>query len=771
MRYSLNGLWQLAFTSPVDEKKHCFSAAVPGNVEMALMENGLLADCMPADDQRATTPYDAVDDWTYSCRFNAPRAEEGWQQELVFEGIDTIAEIYLNGNLIARPRDMFIPHRIPVTGQLKETDNELTVIIRSALLFAHQQEEDIFSIARGHTLYGGQQHLRKARHEWGWDNAPRLLTSGIYRAVYLEYLPPERFEDVYLYTSEITDEKVSLGIIWDYQTPRASWMDYTIRYTLKSKGKIIFEQEKSVDYPRGALRFSLPRGKIDLWWPCGFGEANLCDLSIRMYQGDVLQAEWNGKWGVRTIKLIKTENIHPDGSGEFLFKVNNQPIYINGTNWKPLDALHSRADARVEQALSLIKDLHCNMVRIWGGGIYEDHPFFDFCDENGIMVWQDFMFGCEIPAMDEDYCKIVEKETMTIIKKLRNHPSLAVWCGDNEDDMFVRNIHRGSQIRPSHNKISRQVLQNCVLRQDPYRCYVASSPYYSDESAAEWNAGEQTLAAPEEHLYPATKDFAQALRNCKSRLIGETGPIFINAMTDNPRIWAREENRARRLWDASIPFSQRSHNTHQSDEYFMSWRQTGKELCQDWFRRDFTADEWQDYALAVNIICAHVFKDCIEYCRVSRWEKTGIIWWSLMDMWPMLYNYSVVDYDFRPKMPYYWIRQSQQSFALMLVQKELDGEIALYAANDSLLPHRGEYQIPALSADGTERTVALGSYQEGPNSARMIQRIAERENPELWIIQWQEDGRTYYNHFAIHGKDCGFDTWKAWMQKLDQLYR
>ena len=770
MQFPLDGTWSLSFTNPGDGRKLRLPAEVPGNYEIALMNAGLIGDPMPADSFTDAARYQQVDDWVWSRVFDRPEIDEGGTCLLVFEGIDTIADIYLNGDLIRSTADMFIPHSIDVTKALKDKDNLLEVVIHSAVLWARRQPQDAFSFARAENAYASQPHLRKARHQWGWDNAPRLLTAGLYRPVYLDVLPPTRFDNVYLYTGKVGADEVSLGILWQAQTPIADMTGCQLRCVLTSKGNTAYESETDIDFPRGALRFKVPAEKVALWWPSGYGEPCLSHVRLEMVRDGKVLAEWESDWGIRTIRVERTEDITAGDEGEFVFLVNNERIYIRGTNWKPLDPLHSRADAKVLRALKLASDLNCNMIRIWGGGIYEDHPFFDYCDQHGIMVWQDFMFGCEFPPCDDAFCSQVADETRIIIEKLRNHPSLAVWCGDNEDDQCLGWNHMDSTILPSHNRISREVLPRCVLRYDPYRSYVPSSPYCSDAFYLDRRKGQDAIATIEDHLYPPTARFATALRACRSRFIGETGPIIIDAMTDNPRIFAREEARARRLWDEYLPANQRHLTIHQLDSFFISWRQTGRELCLDWFGRDFTVNEWRDYALAVNTICADVFKDVIEYCRTSRWEKTGVIWWSLLDMWPMLFNYSVVDCDFRPKLPYYWIRQSQQPFALMVVRREIDGAPALYTCNDTSSEVRGSYRVLEMEPDGRLEQIAQGRLDEAANRSRLIQQMPEAEEPRLWLIEWDAGENRGVNHFVTRGGHAPFETWQRWHLLLGERY-
>ena len=769
-KWMLNNEWTLCFTNPKGGQRVNLPAKVPGNVELELMEAGLVKDYWPADEVYATREFEAVDDWTYETSFDMPNAPENHTLELVFEGIDTIADIELNGKPLLSTRSMFIEHRADVRGLLKDKGNTLKVVIRSATLYARQFEYDAFGVSRLNTEYKAQTYLRKARHQWGWDNAPRLLTSGIWRPVYLEARPLVRFEDVYVYTKRIRGEICQLGVDWAVTGMDADLSAYSGEMLLSFGGKEIHKISFGLEFIRGRLDFTLPLKDIALWWPVGFGEPNRHDLTLLLKKDSEVIARYDTKWGIRTIELCRTPVIHDDGTGDFVFIVNNERIYINGTNWKPLDALHSRAEERVKPALDLTLDMNCNMVRVWGGGVYESEAFFDYCDEKGLLIWQDFMMACEFPPRDEWYLKQVADETVQIVKQMRNHCSLAVWCGDNEIDMaFTWNHLIPTEILPSDNLITRQVFKDVVLRYDPYRSYVESSPYMDDDIARAVHRDEPTNAyLPEEHLYPPSADFHRALRECQGRFIGETGPIVVNAMTDNPAIVERELPRARRLWDAVMEPNY-NNSRHQTDIYFTGWRQVGRELTGQYFGRDFTVDEWKDYTLAINILCGNIFKDSIEYSRSMKWEKTGVLWWSLLDMWPMMFNYSVIDYDFQKKLPYYWIKQSQQAFCLMMVRRELGGEIALYAANDTLCRHSGTYEIRGIDENGKSRSVASGIFDEPPNRNRLLQQLPEC-GAELWMIEWTEHGKTCHNHFITGEGPYNFDAWQRWIGELNKAY-
>jgi len=770
-RISLEGDWHLSFTHPTDGHTVSTAVTVPSNIEPTLVSLGLIDTYLPADDPYITQPFEAVDDWTYTTVFAAPYLCEGWTQELVFEGIDTVAQVYLNGRQILDCENMHLTYRADVTGMLRD-ENTLTVVIRSSELWARKHPHDMLSSSRDAvSTYDSQSHLRKARHQWGWDNAPRLLTSGIFRSVYIEQLPPKRFDQVYLYTDKICDDHVILGANWIYTTPCRALCDHRIRISLLDGDAVLHTQDSRALYVQGSLKYLVDREKIKLWWPSGLGEPYLYTVRLEMLEGDETVACFESPFGIRTLSLDWSESVSEESGGEFSFYVNGVPVYIRGANWKPLDPLGSLADAKLktEEALCELVALNCNTVRIWGGGIYEDEYFFDWCDRHGIMIWQDFMVACEVPPTDEVYCALVAKEAEHIVKKYRNHPSLAVWCGDNENDECLSWTGANTTALPSDSRITREVLKKAVLCNDPYRTYLPSSPFMADITADERRRGCERHFQTEKHLYTEVCDQPAALRACKSIFLGETGPFWTNAMTSDPSILAREAARAKRLWDEPVtePPVRKDVIFHQDDYYFKMWRQSARRACLHYFGRDFSFEEIGDFTLALNILCAEVFKDLIEYCRAVRPQKTGVIWWSLMDMWPMLFNYSVIDCNGLRKLPYYWIKASQQTVSLMAVRTELESDPALYIANDTLRAASVEYTVTAYGTDLSSRVIASGRVRQEANSSSVIQRICTADSPELWVIRYTEGGKEYVNHFFTAIPD--YSVAKEWIRILEPL--
>lgn len=763
--------WKLSFVH--QGMRHAIPATVPGNVEIDLQRAGLLDEPCPADDMWAMHSFESVD-WVYEASLAAPRIREGEHIRLVFEGIDTIAEVLLNGEKILRCENMFIPHAVDVTVKLKATGNQLQVRIFSPERFARRFMPPALHASREH--HHGQAYLRKARHMWGWDNAPRLLSAGLWREVYLEVLPAIRFTEVYAYTNKVNEDSASVGVEWNIATPDPDLSAYKGKVVFSFEGQVELEQDFEVEFTSGSLRRALTLPNPHLWWPLGYGPPRLYDLQLLLYKENQVVAEWKSKFGVREIELIRTETTNERGEGEFVFKCNGEKIYVRGTNWKPLDPLPSRARSRMRQALDLCVDLHCNMVRVWGGGVYEDHDFFDYCDEHGLLVWQDFMFACEFPPQDDFFQEAVAREAEVIVKRLRNHPSLALWCGDNEgDQLFFWGTLVPPKLLPSENRITREVLKRAVRRHDPYRDYLESSPYISDDIArTRWSDGDHTLSlAPEQHLYLGKQVF---LNRCGAHFVSETGESL---MSESPAIVQRELARAQRLWeeDASADrwrFAE-AFECHQLDGYFVAWKERTRKRLRAFFQREFPLEPWTDLALAVNIVGGDYLKCAVEHFRIGKGRRTGLIWWSLLDMWPMMFNHSLVDSELRKKLPCDWIRQSQQPVCLMAQALKTGGALAtapvgIFAANDTRQKVQGRYRVFRVGAGDCEEELLGGDFSVAPNATASVATLPPSDEQALLILEWQVEGRRGFNHFVRGAPPFSFEPYRAWCQYLRRLY-
>ena len=295
----------------------------------------------------------------------------------------------------------------------------------------------------------------------------------------LDLMKAGKIEDLYFSTNTLNAQRLEDVHVWYGSNASGKGIQASIRvylntnlsssfatdYTVKIEGhcgESYFIKKDRLWHNTHPLGFTIDNCK--LWWPKNAGEPSLYDTTVTLLKKGEICDIYHLKAGVRTVELDLTDSTDKDGNGEFCFKVNGKKIFVLGTNWVPLDAFHSNDSNRLPQALSLLNDIGCNMVRCWGGNVYESAAFFDYCDEHGIMVWQDFAMGCSVYPDEDRFAKALEEEAIYEIKRLRNHASLALWAGDNECDQA--HSWSGFKRDPNRNRLTRNVLRRAVEMHD-----------------------------------------------------------------------------------------------------------------------------------------------------------------------------------------------------------------------------------------------------------------------------------------------------------------
>ena len=242
-------------------------------------------------------------------------------------------------------------------------------------------------------------------------------------------------------------------------------------------------------------------------------------------------------------------------------------------------------------------------------------------------------------------------------------------------------------------------------------------------------------------------------------------------MSDNPNMIEYERPRFERLWDEKRSPSCFANGYHQCDGYFLTWLNESRKVIKQWFDREFSVNEIEDFCIAINIVCSNFFKDFIEYFRCKKWEKTGVIWWSLLDMWPMMFNYSVVDSEYHKKMQYYWIKQMHQDVCLMITSDEAYGQPELYVSNDTLKSVKGSYKIFEVDGKGNREQIYQGLISVDANTSVKLGNIYSKNEKSLLILEWEINGKKHYNHFVTGWFLYNFDEYKLWCKILEELYK
>ncbi len=565
-KITLDGKWELFYydagknsiATPDELEKSGVdkvAATVPGNVELDLSAAGILPeDLFKGFNIEKNYDYEGYD-WWYKTTFSKP--EDKGTLLLHFEGVDCFASYWLNGELIGRSENAVISHEFDVTDRLGDT-NTLYVHIESAMRKSYHDRSSVYTLTG--TWHGHAQEAaftRKPPHSYGWDIMPRTVSAGIWKEVSINVKSDYEFAQVFYWTRPSSFGKTELNVAYDLDVPYGEKLFYT--FEAKCRDSVV-KCEGRLEFKAGT--FSVELENPYLWWPKGYGDPDLYEASFSIVKDGKAVNTHSFNIGIRSVELVRT--LTTDGTnGEFVFIVNGERIVCKGSNWVPLDAFHSRDKGRYAKALELADDIGCNILRCWGGNVYEQEEFYDFCDKHGIMIWQDFMMACCAYPQDEGFKETMRIEAEYVVKSLRHHPSIILWSGDNECDSSLLS----STGRVESNIITREVLPEVIRQHDLRRPYLASSPYISEN-----NTTENSL--PERHLWGSRDYFkARFYTEATGHFVSETGyhgcPLrkSIEKFIDEDYIWPIENNDQWNLH--STDYHRRGHRVKLMDDQIM----------------------------------------------------------------------------------------------------------------------------------------------------------------------------------------------------------
>jgi beta-mannosidase len=488
----LGGPWRFKAT----DETEWMEARVPGTVHTDLLRAGRLPDPFYRDNELKGQWVEAKE-WEYRRSFEVDAAFLR-HDRVVLEcrGLDTIAEVSLNGRLVARAVNMFVEHELDAKPHLRPGRNEIRIVFRSVLDWTREQkasdprtraicpEGDRRTDCRKGLLF----LARKEASDFGWDWSPRLLTCGIWKPVRLAAYDTGRIAEL-LIRQDLTDPRAALlGVSAAIERFRARAL--RLEVTVSLGARTVSRTTLPVD--RGAARGLLTIRDPELWWPLGWGHQPLYTVAASLKDGPKTVHTKRLRIGLRTIELVRDR----DERGErFGFKVNGHPIFAKGANWVPADVFPDRlTEAQYRQLLDSVAAAHMNMIRVWGGGLYEADVFYELCDEKGILIWQDFMFAVGPYVATEAYLENVRNEVRGVLLRRRHHPSIALWCGDNESEANMAGVQNWTRLYPTaswedYDRIFHELIPGLVRRHDPDRPYWPSSPHHPldrERKSADW---------------------------------------------------------------------------------------------------------------------------------------------------------------------------------------------------------------------------------------------------------------------------------------------
>jgi beta-mannosidase len=658
---SLAGNWEFQQIGT----KEWLPAIVPGGVHTDLLALGRIPDPFVGDNEKRVQ-WVAESDWVYRTSFTC--SNELFSEEktlLVCDGLDTLATLTLNGTELGHTDNMFRQYQWEIKSILKaNAANDLTITFASPVKFI-TEKQTIRPLPGVPQAIHGSPHIRKAPCQFGWDWGPQLPPIGIWKDLRLEGYSKARFSDIHL-RQEHAKEQVMVEVRACFQHWDETPLVVAVSITAPNGNKL--EKRKTIT-AGNEITVKVPISNQELWWPNGYGSQPLYQVEVALLADDSSEASILDKrsyqLGLRTIELRQQED---QWGRSFIFVVNGVSIFAKGSNWIPADSFPTRiTDAFLEELIKAAVDTHQNMLRVWGGGFYEEERFYDLCDRYGILVWQDFIFSCSIYPFDETaFLENIRVEIGENIRRLRHRTSLALWCGNNEMEMtwvewnWKSDDHQ--KLKPAYDKFFHHTLPEWCRAEDPDRSYWPSSP--SSDVPFENPNGQRQGDAHYWDVWHGRKPFT-SYRDQYPRFMSEFGFQALPPL-ETIRSYADEAD-----WNMTS-YIMEMHQKNASGNSLM----VGQML--DTFRlpKDFVSLVYLSMALQ-----AEGIRYGVEHWRRHPDRVAGILYWQLNDCWPVA-SWSSLDYFGRWKALHY---SALHFFApLMLSIEDKWPEMGVFVTNDLL---------------------------------------------------------------------------------------
>ncbi|GAA3855672.1 glycoside hydrolase family 2 protein [Streptomyces lacrimifluminis] len=695
-------------------------ARVPGCVHTDLLAAGLIPDPF-----LGTNEHDVawVGDraWTYTARLTAQTAHE--RTDLVFDGLDTAAEITLGGEVLGRTRNMHRTHRFDVTGRAEE------LLVRFDPARAEAEAVRAAVGDRPNVYPEPSQYIRKMACSFGWDWGPTVVTAGIWRPTRLEHWSTARIARVRpLVTVTGTHGRVEAHLTLE-RTATGQGRPLTARASVAGVDtEITFEGTEAT--------VTLDVSEPELWWPRGHGEQPLYDLTVTLADGTTPLDTWHRRIGFRTVELDRTADEHGTG---FTLVVNGVRLFARGVNWIPDDVLPSRVTPeRYRHRLTQAVAANIDLVRVWGGGIYEDDAFYDVCDELGLMVWQDFLFACSAYPEEQPLRGEVEAEARENVVRLMPHPSLVLWNGNNENLWGFRDWGWESELAGDSwgEGYYLGLLPRVVAELDPTRPYTAGSPW-----SGSWDHHPNDPAHGTHHSWEVwnRRDFAE-YRDSVPRFVAEFGWQAPPALATLRRALPGE----------NLAPDSPGMLHHQKAE-------DGNGKLDRGVARHFAVPEgdFDRWHYLTQVVQARAVAAGIEHWR-SHWPVcAGTVVWQLNDCWPVS-SWAAIDGDGRLKPLYHELRRVYAD-RLLTLQPAPDG-VVLALANQSAAPWAARVTVRRMTADGAVVAEAsLGADVDARGAVRLPlpEELALGAEGVKEFLVADADGLRAL-HFAVPDRDFAY---------------
>lgn len=669
---SLNGSWEFRRAGT----RFWQPATVPGHVHTDLLALDSIADPWLNDNELTVQWVDSVD-WEYRHFFSLNSSEANHPRAVLqFDGIDTEAEIWLNGFRLFAASNMFRRYELTVSGKLKPGKNQLEVRFKSALKSGAEK-----AAAFGLRLPGGESaFVRKAAYQFGWDWAPRLIGCGIWKPITLRFEPIARFSSNVSFDYPVLND--SLAIVRVKGVLSGELEDgLDVEAAIYSRGSWI----RQTITLNGADQFSMPMviENPERWYPNGYGKQPVYPVRMRLLKDGKILNERTYRIGLRTVQWVQQKDTTGSGFGVW---VNDKPIFIKGANWVPADAFPARVpDSLYLSWVAKAHKANLNMLRVWGGGIYADEAFLDACDSLGILVWHDFMFANTPYPAETAFIDNVRDELVQQIERMRHRPSIALWCGNNEitegfynwgwPKQYGWTAADSSRLHQMNNGLFENQIAYLVKQLDPQRYYHPSSPSNGWGKAKAYTEGDV-------HYWGVWWGF-EPFENYSTK-VGR----FVSEYGFQAYPSAEVLTKYIPDWEFPASWGLKKHQKHP----------TGDSTINHYVLRYFHAPgSKEDLREISQLNQAYGMQQAMEAHRFSQPYCMGSLFWQWNDSWPAI-SWSVLDIAGMPKAAYY---QVKRSFAPQAIQiKEDAKKLNVWLLSDTLLKNKLQLKVSIYRFDG-----------------------------------------------------------------------
>ena len=739
-----------------------YPATVPGVVHTDLMDNKIIEDPFFRLNERGMHWIDK-EDWIYQTTFQLTPEMMGRENiDLIFKGLDTYADVYLNEKKILEANNMFREWKTSIKPDLKPGENVLKIYFHSPIKVDIPKWDALpyqYEAGNDQSENGGvfnkkvSVFARKAGYHYGWDWGPRLVTSGIWRPVYVEAWDNARINDVFIRQPEVSKSRASLigevEILADKEIDQAN-----VTITEAASGRVLAGQTGSLQ--KGINKISLPFSikSPKLWWSNGLGEPHLYSFRTDLTVNNQTSDAWTEEVGLRSLKIIN----RPDKDGKtFYVELNGIPVFAKGANYIPQDNFLPRVTpGQYEKTILDAANANMNMLRIWGGGTYESDLFYQLCDRYGILVWQDFMFACSLYPAEGELLENIRQEAIDNVKRLRNHACIALWCGNNEcnDAWFnwgwqkrykAQNPEYEQKIWKQFNDQYNVTLPQVVEEYAPESFYWPSSPFARYDGGSDDRNGDR-------HYWEVWhgKKPIEMYNKERSRFFSEYGFQSFPEFESVKRYAPRQED-----WDIY-------------SEVMMSHQRGGmhaNELIETYLLNEYRKPRNFEAFLYMNhVLQGDAIKTAIEAHRRDMPYCMGTLFWQHNDCWPVA-SWASRDYYGRWKAQHYFARKAYRDILVSPIADE-DGQLKVQIVSDRHKACNGRLEVKVMKLTGE----VLNSYKRNvivdANSSKALFSVpldealkgVRKEDVFIHAVLLTDKGNSNYtnNYFLVKQKEVNY---------------